>query len=70
MDHGTQRHIDTHWTDLCADGEAIIKGINQQNVSVKMRNAPISARPAFNTAHMKHTLTAHVHIHFTDVKSV
>lgn len=28
MDHGLQRHIDTHWTNLCANGQALIKGIN------------------------------------------
>ena len=53
MDHGLQRHIDTHRADLCDHGETLIKGINQQNVSIKMRNAIISARLDFITAHMK-----------------
>ena len=37
MDHGLQRHIDTHWTDLSASDQALIKGIYQQRLSIKMR---------------------------------
>lgn len=35
MDHGLQRHIDTHRTNLCADGQTLIKGVNQQTLSIK-----------------------------------
>lgn len=31
MDHAHQRHINTHGFDLSADGESLIKGVNQQN---------------------------------------
>lgn len=62
MDHGLQRHIDTHRTDLSANGQALIKGINQQHLSIKMRRLDMCICKAelYYCTHIIHTLIVHI----------